>query len=317
MLTTFFYVILLVISGILMAKAAEIIVNSLIMIARFLKMSEFAVSFILMATATSLPELFVGINAALDGNSVLALGNIIGSNIVDLTLVVGITVLLVQNIRVRSAIAKKDSAYMFLLSTFPFIFLLDGSLSRLEGITLVCFYLLYISRLLKMKNEFSKYPNHVSAKKAFYSLLHFLIGMILLIGISKILIFAAEKLAINLGIPLPLIGLVLVAIGTSLPELIFETKAVKKSHSEMVLGDLMGSVITNATLVLGITAIINPIEIQVKSIFYSSIIFLFFVLLLFNIFIRTERKLETIEAIILIFVYIGFIIVEFGLNFRL
>ncbi|KKP70027.1 MAG: hypothetical protein UR87_C0015G0010 [candidate division CPR3 bacterium GW2011_GWE2_35_7] len=298
-----------------MAKSAQILIKSLTIISRFFHLSEFAISFLLMATATSLPELMIGINAALANESVLVLGNVIGSNIIDLSLVIGISIIIARNLRVRSTIAKRDSLYMLVLGSFPLVLLADGYLGRLEGFALVCFYILYISRLLKQKAEFKSLENGISKKNVITNFILFGIGIAILLGCSKLLLVSSERIALNLNLSLTFVGLILVAMGTSMPELIFETQAVLKSRSELVLGDIMGSVITNINLVLGIAAIINPIQIQNPSIFYSSAIFMVVILILFNIFLRSERKLDTVEGIILILVYISFLILELTIGF--
>ena len=310
-LNTAFWALILLISGILMAKSAQILIKSLTTISRFFHLSEFAISFLLMATATSLPELLVGINAALANESVLVLGNVIGSNIVDLSLVIGISILIARNLRVRSTIAKRDSLYMLVLGSFPLVLLADGYLGRLEGFALICFYILYISRLLQQRSEFKPLKDGVSKKIFLKNFILFGIGIVILLVCSKLLLLSSEQIAINLNLPLTFVGLILVAVGTSMPELIFETQAVLKSRSELVLGDIMGSVVTNINLVLGIAAIISPIQIQNPSIFYSSAIFMVVILILFNIFLRSERKLETAEGIILILIYVAFLILEF------
>ncbi|OGB62830.1 hypothetical protein A2X44_02320 [candidate division CPR3 bacterium GWF2_35_18] len=314
-LNTVFWALVLLISGILMAKSAQILIKSLTIISRFFHLSEFAISFLLMATATSLPELMIGINAALANESVLVLGNVIGSNIIDLSLVIGISIIIARNLRVRSTIAKRDSLYMLVLGSFPLVLLADGYLGRLEGFALVCFYILYISRLLKQKAEFKSLENGISKKNVITNFILFGIGIAILLGCSKLLLVSSERIALNLNLSLTFVGLILVAMGTSMPELIFETQAVLKSRSELVLGDIMGSVITNINLVLGIAAIINPIQIQNPSIFYSSAIFMVVILILFNIFLRSERKLDTVEGIILILVYISFLILELTIGF--
>ncbi len=297
-----------------MAKAASILVTSLTGIARFLKLSEFAISFILMATATSLPELFVGINAALKGQSTIVLGNVIGSNIADLTFVIGIAVLIARTIRIKSQIAKRDSLYMLFLGGAPLILILDGQVTRLEGVALIFLYLFYISRLLIQKKDFSATLDSITGKKAFYSLLNFLVGVGILIIASRIMITAAEEVAIGLKLPLSFIGLVLVAVGTSIPELIFEIQAVKKFHTDLMLGDIMGSVATNMTFILGLTAVISPIQIKTPMLFYTSSIILILIMIIFNLFLRSKQKLETYEAVLLVLLYIIFLFLEFGVG---
>jgi cation:H+ antiporter len=131
---------------------------------------------------------------------------------------------------------------------------------------------------------------------------------------SRILVSTAESVAVSLGLPLVFIGLFVVGVGTSLPELFFGIKAALKHKSQMVLGDIFGSVIFNAGLILGITALISPIVIESKLVVYSSSLFLLIALVVFTYFLRTQYRLSRLEGIILTGIFILFMFFEFSLK---
>ncbi|MBM4402152.1 MAG: sodium:calcium antiporter [Candidatus Cloacimonetes bacterium] len=307
-------VVLLIVSSILLARAAAALVHALAIIAKYLKLTEFTVSFILMAFITTLPENLVGINAALAKIPTLSLGNVLGSNIVNLTLIIAIPTLLSGGIAVRSIIARRDALYLLFYALLPVILLLDGTLSRIDGLILLIFYGLYIFRLLRQRTRFQELFNHLEVKSVLREAVVFIVSIIVLLISSKVLVEAAKNLAASFNIPVSLIGLFLVAVGTSLPELAFGLKAVELKHTGLVLGNVLGSVVANSTLVLAVTALIAPITIASFSLIFSAVAFLIVVLLLFEIGVYTDKKLDVQEGLILLFVYILFIITEFGLQ---
>lgn len=296
---------------IILVLSGAILVKTLSKIAKFLKFSEFVIGFIIMAFATSLPELFVGITSALAKNSALLLGTIIGSNIADLTFVIGIAVILARGINAKKHI-KRDTIYMFLIMLTPLVLMLIGNkLSRIDGIILLFIFLYYSWRMLKERKRFKKeIEDNVKRWKVIISSFLFILSLVLLFLSAKYVVEYAILLSIELALPVILIGLFLVAIGTSLPELVFETNAVLSGHSDLALGDLIGSVIVNSTLVLGVTALIYPITANFL-VFFSSAIFMIIVGFLFLTFIYSGSKLDWREGASLILLYVFFIIVEF------
>lgn len=294
-------------------KSAQVLVHSLGKIADFFKISEFSAGFALMAVATSLPELFVCVIAAFQNVPSLALGNIFGSNIADLTLVIGIVVLVSGGFWLKKEIAERDAVYMLFFAAAPIFLLLDGSLSRGDAVVLLLFYGMYLSMILRRKAT-RDHTAKVTREELWRSLFYFAVAIIFLLASSQGIVFSARGLATSFRIPLSLIGLFAVALGTSLPELAFELKAVK-NHGGMVIGDLMGSVVTNSTLVLALTSLVRPISVKNLSVYLSSVVFLGVILILFSIFVRTDRELDTGEGLVLLFLYIIFLIIEFGIGF--
>lgn len=307
-------VILLIASSIVLARTAAALVHAVAVIAKYLKLTEFSVSFILMAIITTLPENFVGISAALAKVPTLALGNVLGSNIVNLTLIIAIPIFLSGGIAVRSIIARRDALYMLFYALAPVILLIDGTLSRGDALILLTFYAFYILRLFHQRTHFQDLINHVDTKLVWREVAVFVIAVFFLLASSEVLVYAAKNLAGDFNIPVSLIGLFFVAVGTSLPELAFGLKAVELKHTGQVLGNVLGSVVANSTLVLALTALVSPIVIHSFSLIFSSVAFLVAVLILFEIGVYTDKKLDIQEGILLLFVYILFIITEFSLQ---
>jgi len=312
------YSIIFLISCVVLAKSGALLVKSLKKLALYFHLSEFTIAFILVGLATSLPELFVGITSALDKASNLSLGNAIGSTIVDLTLIIGLTVVLTRGIRVRSSIARKDTLYMSILALLPFLFILNGHLSRIEGGVLVSVFFLYLLRLFYRKKEFRQSISKNSfveikdrKKIVVNNLLLSILGLFLLILSAWLIVKTGSVFALALNIPLVLVGLLIMSVGTSLPELAFGIKAGFGGHKEMIVGNLFGSIVANSCLVLGVTSLIYPITLTNVNLFLIIAFFMLISVMLFGTFIRSKEKLSSLEGILLIAIYVIFVIVTF------
>jgi len=301
-----------VIACVVMVVSGTWLVKSLAKIALFLRITEFAAAFIIMAAATSLPELFVGISSALAKNPALALGNIIGANILDLTLILGIITLAGREIKIGSKKIKKDAFYMIFISMLPIIlFAIGKGLSRADGIILIGVFALYSWRMLKRGRRFEKkLEDQVKRLDAILNVFLFVACLVVLFLSAKFVIRYASALAIDLVLPPIMIGLFLISVGTTLPELTFGTRAALMGHKEMALGDQIGTVIFNSTFILGVTAIICPISAQF-SLFLVSAIFMLLAAFLLATFMESGSKLGIKEGIALILLYAFFVIVEF------
>jgi cation:H+ antiporter len=296
--------------GILLASGSFFI-GSFTKITSFLKMNKFVVSFILVGVATSLPELFVGINSALAKQTSISLGNVIGSNIANLTIILGLPILLAKGIDVKSKTAKKESLYMFLIAMIPLILMFIGrSLSRIDGIILIIVFIAYCAWLISQKKNFQKQEEDKVGKLeiVIYSFI-FITALIILPFSAKYTVKYASLLSIDLGLPQIFIGLFIITLGTTLPELVVGFNAVKAKQEDIVLGNIMGSVIANSTLILGVTAVIFPIKANLP-IFLTSMIFMIFTSLLFTTFMESGKKLYWKEGVIMILIYIIFMMME-------
>lgn len=294
----------LIISGIYLVK-------SLAKISKFLGISEFSAAFIIMAFATSIPELFVGVSSALAGTPQLSLGNIIGANIIDLTLITGIIVILGKEIKIKTRRIGNE-VYLMLIAIALVILLysIGQVLSRIDGMILVGFFFIHAYSIFKKRK---KYPKKIRdserMKNKFYWLLIFLLALIGLFLSSSFVVRYASNLALDLQIPKIMIGLFLISIATTLPELTFGISASNLRHKEMAIGDQIGTVIVNSTLIIGLVSIISPITTEFIP-FIISGIFMFISAFIFITFLKTGRKIERIEGISLILIYVLFIIFE-------
>lgn len=301
------------ISGLFLVLSGIYLVKSLEKIARFLHISEFSAAFIIMAIATSIPELFVGVSSALQGNPALSLGNIIGANIIDLTLITGIFIVMARGIKLKSEKVGKGVYFMFLSIVLVIVlYLIGNSLSRVDGVILLVLFGINSYRVLRKSEKYTAKFNKVKEKtsKKVKSILIFLISLMVLFISSNYVVKYSHLIALNLNVPEIIVGLFLLSIATTLPELVFGINAVILKHPEMSIGDQTGTVFTNICLVLGIVAIIHPITVAFTP-FLISAVFLFLSALIFLAFIKSGKKLDIFEGISLIVFYLIFVIIQF------
>ncbi len=312
-LTTILWFIL---ACILLVIAGSALVKSLAKLSIFLRMNEFVAAFIIMAFCTSLPELFVGISAALAKTPTFSLGNVIGSNIIDLTLVAGIAVLLARGIKIRGGLIRSQVFGMVLLAALPMVLMFFGrQLSRLDGLILLGAFAIYFYKMLSSKHaQFKKkLSDHVTHWAALGLFSVFLISGVVLFYSAKMVVNYGSELALYLGLPPLLIGLFFVALGTSLPDLAFSARAAMTNHAPLAIGDLVGAVVVNSTIVLGVTALITPI-VNSFLLFVTSAAFMIAITFLFATFVASGDKLTWREGVSLIIFYAVFLIVELNLE---
>ncbi|MBI4359082.1 MAG: sodium:calcium antiporter, partial [Candidatus Nealsonbacteria bacterium] len=296
--------------------SGRLIVNGLIRVAKFLNWREFVVGFLMMSLAASLPNLFVGVSSALKGIPELSFGDVVGGNVVDLTLVAALGILLSQGIRAESRMVQMSSFFTLGAAILPLILAADGEISRIDGLVLIFAFLFYGLWLFAKEERFTKvYRDHPDNNKSFLkNLLSLILGIALLVwasqGIVNSAIFFAEKLALPIG----LVGILIVGLGNVLPETYFTVLSARKKQGWLILGDLMGSVITCATLVLGIVALIAPIKIADFSPYLLARAFLIISAIFFLVFLRTGKKLTRKEGLFLLGLYITFLLSEIFLR---
>ena len=261
--------------------------------------------------ATSAPELIVSLNSALEGHADIALGNVIGSNIANLGLVLGIVTIL-STIGVEKSFYKTDWPVMMLASIMLYVFIaFDGVLERYEGIILLVSLIVFLVYLLKFQEKAVVVDEIVVQKEMSIPviLIFLVLGGVGLWGGSELLIKGAVNLANDFGVSERVIGVTIISIGTSIPELAASIIAIIKKEKAISLGNLIGSNIFNILAVLGITSIITPITVQDNHLLTSDIIWmLVLALMVFPlVFIPTKMKLSWKEGIILLGFYVVFI----------
>lgn len=270
----------------------------------------------LIGFATSLPEFFVGVTAALSGKPGLSLGNVLGSNIADIGLVMGAAAIFAGRIRGKEKVLQKDLSLSFLVTLLALVLIWDNFLSRLDGLILILAYLAYDLLVLKPKREKPK-ENFVA--QIYHRFFHrgliktygqLFLGFSLVILLSELVVRFSASAAQKAGVPLFLVGILLVAIGTSLPELVIELETAKKHEDSIAFGNVIGSLAVNAGLVLGVTSLISPIKIANPEEFVISIFFLLLFYIFFYLFSRTKNTLELWEGLFLFLLYFVFVFME-------
>jgi len=229
-------------------------------------MPSFLIGVIILGIGTSAPELVVSALAAFARSPDLALGNAYGSNIINITLVLGVTAL-ISPILIRSDVIRYDLMLLLAVTALAAIQLVDGNLSRLDGIVLVVALVavLLIQILLSLRSNKDKVelPEQLAAKEqvnVFKSFGTLILGLSLLIASSRAIVWGAVELATLWGMSELLIGLTIVAIGTSLPELVASVAAARRGEHDMALGNVIGSNLFNTLGVVGLAAIIKPMQ---------------------------------------------------------
>ena len=293
----------------LLYYGGDFLVSGSVRFARYLKVSSFVIGATVLAFGTSAPELAASILAALDDAPELAMGNVIGSNIANIGLVLGL-VCLIAPITIASSRFKREYP-PFLLSALLILFLAwDLKIDDLEGIIMVGLLAIYIWRSFNYKEDLNTEPEEevrfFSDKGPTFQVLLILIGLIGLVSGAKLLVSGGVSIARTLGIGEWFIGITVVAIGTSLPEIVSSIMAARRGHGEMAIGNIFGSNIFNILMVLGITSIIHPLNIS-EPIHPDLMIATGLTCLLFILMLRGKHSLGKISGVILLITYFLYI----------
>jgi cation:H+ antiporter len=276
-----------------------------------LNISKIVIGMTVVSFATSAPELIVSINAALNGASDLALGNVVGSNIANISLILGVT-LLFGSMEVQKSFYKTDWPVMILASVFLFFFLTnDKIITKFEGVIFVSLLIVFLIFLLRFQKtavieEISEEHEQLPLFKIIFLLG---IGGLGLWGGSEFLINGATSLAKDFGVSDRVIGVTIVSVGTSIPELAASIIAIIKKEKAISLGNLVGSNIFNILGVLGITAIITPVQVIDQKFLTNDIFWMLAtsLLILPLVFLPKFLRLNWIDGVILLFMYSGFV----------
>ncbi|MCK4805762.1 MAG: sodium:calcium antiporter [Candidatus Pacebacteria bacterium] len=314
------YSLVFIISCFVLYFSGNWLIDGLKRIGRFLHWREFIIAFFVMAFAGSLPNLFVGISSAIHKVPQLSFGDIVGGNLIDLTLAVALAVLIGKNaIPTKGKILERSALFTTFVAILPLLLIWDGVLGRGDGLILLFVFVFYILWLVLNKERFREFsgdeekqiPSILKEFRIFIKDLGLIIlSFILLLLAAEGIVQSAKFFAVSLNISLPIIGILIVALGNTLPEIRFAVASAKAGKTEMILGNLMGAVIIPATLVLGTVALICPIIVPNFTPFAIARIFLIISAIAFYIFTRRRRKITKKEAIILLLLYVSFVIIE-------
>ncbi len=303
----FIYFIVTIIGFIMLIKGADFLVDGASSLAKKFQVSELAIGLTIIAFGTSAPELIVNIFAATGEHDGITFGNIIGSNIFNILMVLGVSGMLAP-IVVRKNTILKEMPFMLISVIIAFFLAWQGQvLSRIDGIILISvlmIFFVYIFGILKMN---PMEGDDIKIFSTWQTILLILIGTMGLFVGGKLVVDNSVQIAKLLNVSEKLIGLTIVALGTSLPELVTSVVAVKKGRFDMAIGNVIGSNIFNLLLVLGVTSLICPVRYQPQLNFDFSILLAVTILLFVSMVVGKKYRINKIEAFSFIVIYIGFI----------
>ncbi|MEK6953840.1 MAG: sodium:calcium antiporter [Candidatus Micrarchaeota archaeon] len=311
-----FSTMLLLLAGfVILIKSAEYAVKALVHIAAFFGLSQFTISFLVVGIASVLPEFSIAVNSALSGNSAFGLGVLFGSNVADLSIVIGLVAIYAGKIKVHSKIITGNFYYYLMLILLPVLLLLDGGLSRFDGLALILAFAFYMKIIMQQRRSFSKSVEGISKSKW-----KFAKNLVIGAAAVGVLFLSADIVANNsialaaaLSVPAIFVGII-IALGTCLPELTFSIEAVREKKQELGLGDILGNVATDATLSIGVVALIMPINPpQMAIALLSGFSMIIFGILTIH-FLKTERHLVRKEGYLFVLLYLVFMAAQFALE---
>jgi cation:H+ antiporter len=298
--------VLLLVGFVLLIKGADFFVDGSSSIARLFKIPPVVIGLTIVAMGTSAPEAAVSITAALNGNNDIAIANIIGSNIFNLLGVVGICAI-IRVVHTETVILRRDLPVNIVVSVCTLLMLMDLKVSRFEAVLLLVAFVAYLVVVVrKGLKERSDKEEAVKSVSPPLSALFIVLGLVAIIFGGDMVVDSASKIAADFGLSQNLIGLTIVAVGTSLPELVTSLVATRKGESGLALGNAVGSCIFNVLFILGLSAVISPIN-AIRESFVDAGVLIGASILMF-LFSRSDKKTTRIEGLICVAAYIGYMV---------
>ena len=288
-------IILLVLGFILLLKGADWFVDGSSSIASRFGIPQLIIGLTIVAMGTSLPEAFVSITAALKSNAAITIGNVVGSNILNVGIILGITAL-IRPLRIQNSTIKYEMPFMMLVTLLLILQGINQNISRFDGIIMWLFFLGYLYYIFRMTKNQSEETEIKKTNPLFIPL-----GLVCLMIGSNFAVDAATNIAISLGVSQRFIGLTIVALGTSLPELVTSVTAAKKGNADIAIGNIIGSNIFNILFVVGSSALITPVPFEPNFIIDSFVAIL--IGLVLYICTKKTRVLDKKAGILLLVTY--------------
>lgn len=288
-------IILLVLGFILLLKGADWFVDGASSIASRFGIPQLIIGLTIVAMGTSLPEAFVSITAALKSNAAITIGNVVGSNILNVGIILGVTAL-IRPLHIQNSTIKYEMPFMMLVTLVLILLGINSTISRLDGVIMWLFFLGYLYYIFKMsKNQMEE----TEIKKT--NPLFIPLGLVCLMVGSNFAVDAATNIAISLGVSQRFIGLTIVALGTSLPELVTSVTAARKGNADIAIGNIIGSNIFNILFVVGSSALITPVPFESHFVIDSFVAIL--IGLVLYLCTKKTRVLDKKAGILLLVTY--------------
>lgn len=305
-------IIILIVGFLLLVKGADFFVEGASDIARKLGIPSIVIGLTIVALGTSLPELAVSVTAAMKGNNDIALGNVTGSNIMNLLVVVGLAAV-IQPVDVKRSVLRRDYIMMILMTFLMLAAVAEsfwnngkGNISRLDGAVLLGVTAGYMYHLIRTAVRDRIVEQFGITRPLPVSLLFCTGGAAAIIGGGQMVVNSATDLAYRIGMSETLVGLTIVAIGTSLPELVTSVVAAKKGESEIALGNVLGSNILNIGFILGTSGVIHPIAVGMENVY--DIIILITLTIIFLLPLWRKEQVSRATGAVMLGCYLGYMI---------
>lgn len=298
-------VILLIIGFVFLIKGSDFFVDGASSVASLLKIPTIIVGLTIVAFGTSAPEAAVSITSSLTGSNAMAVSNVIGSNLFNILMVIGVSALL-GDLLMEKDVLNKDLPFLMGITILLSIFIFIGwNITNIEGIVLLVLLIAYVVYLIRNAQKSSD-ANAVEKPKLSLpkSIVFIIVGLAGIILGGDLVVNSASSIAMALGMSETLVGLTIVAIGTSLPELVTSLTALKKGENQLVIGNVIGSNIFNILFVLGASSAISAIPLNSSMII--DVVFMILVTILCFIFGKTQEKYDKKEGIILVLLFIAY-----------
>ena len=302
-LSTILPYILLILGFVFLVRGADLFVDGSSSIAKHLKIPSVIVGLTIVAMGTSAPEASVSITAAIAGNSDISLGNIVGSNIFNFLVVIGVSAIICPVISHKD-ILKRDLWWNLGLTGLLLLLILDNKIGRIDGLILLFGMGLYLFIVIKnaLKNRTTETEEKLLSVRK--SIVYIAIGLAAIICGGNFVVDNASIIAKSLGLSETLIGLTIVAVGTSLPELVTSITAARKHESGIALGNAVGSNIFNILFILGASSALTPINVA-PELFIDTIILIVVSILIF-LFAFTKKITNRLEGVVCVLLYIAY-----------
>ncbi len=299
-------ILFIVIGIVLVLWGADRLTDGAVAVAEKMKMPQIVIGLTIVAMGTSMPEFCVSLISALKGTSDLAVGNIVGSNIFNTLLIVGVSAL-VAPMSIMKTTVRKDIPFALVASALLLIMCLDEDISRIDAAILFVMFLIFMYITLRGAKAQGTDVEEKEKKPmaTWLSVVWILVGLACLIGGSNLFVDGATVVATKLGVSEAVIGLTIVAGGTSLPELATSVVSARKGNSGIAIGNVLGSNVFNILAILGLTGVISPMTL--KGITMTDLSMMVISIILIWLFSFTKYKIERWEGAILTAVFVGYI----------
>lgn len=299
-------IVYILVGFVLLIKGGDFLVEGAVSIAKRANLSPMVIGLTIVGFGTSSPELLVSIQAALSGSSGIAIGNVVGSNIANIALILG-TAAIVKACTAKKMTLKVDMPFMLLVTALFVTIAMSGTISRLAGILgflLLCSFTIW--EIKTNQTEENNEDDNEPPMAVWKAIIVIILSFAALVYGSDKLVEGASDIARMLGVSDRVIGLTIVAVGTSLPELFSSVAAARKGQTDMAIGNVVGSAIFNLLCVVGISAAISPIY-NTNDGFLTDYICMVALSGLLWFFLSTKKTLERWEGIVLVTIYVGYI----------